>query len=1012
MNPFTFLPFAALATLAATLAAATPATPPTSPLPPTDLPALTFTNAFFPGTHYRPTIPTHTQILGFDSGARATTTPEILRCLQAWTNAAPDRTRLVEYARSYENRPLHYLVVSSPNHLAHLDQILSDLARLGDPRSLDDTEANRLLASLPAVAWLGATIHGDETEGSDACLALLYHLVAADDPDLERLLNDVIVLVDPVANPDGRDRFVKMIAENRGAYPNVDDQALVHDGYWPFGRGNHYLFDLNRDLAWAVHPESRGRIREITRWSPHLVVDAHGMGSQDTHLFSPPRDPVNPNMPAGRVEWAEVFARDQARALDRHGLTYYNGEWHEEWFPGYTDAWASYRAAIGMLYEQARIAENGVRRPEGRILSYRESVLHHVLGFYSNLRTLQAHAPELRRHAYNTRKTACAPDGPYTRRIFAIPPSDNRGRLDDFLRLLQCQGFDVCRATADFVASQATDQLGRHFQDLKFPAGTLLVPNRQPLGHLVAAFLEFDPHFAPAVLEEERRDLLRRGRSRIYDTTAWNYTMTYGLPAFTLDSTLPAAVEPFPPVASTPSKPTLNSDNPVAYAIDGADDRSLAAAARLMERGVRVRIAEKVAELDGARFTRGSIFITRLDNRTFPGDLRAALEQTTTELGLNAVALASGQGQGRWPDLGGEHFQLLEPLRLGIFSRGSINSSDFGSIWFVLDQRLGIRYSALDDAAPQDLSRYNVLVMPDRWGARATDANLGPLKDWVRAGGTLIAIGSAAQPLIAEKAEFSKVRPLPDVLNRLPEFELAVLRDWLGRAGPIPAADAVWTHQPATRIDYPWQLADGPQPDEKELRKRDSWQSLFMPQGAFLAARCDTNHWLTTGCGEWLPVLVGARNVLMAADGVEAPIRYGYLVDAPKTNPPPVTVTSTGPAPSNPTPSPAQPAQAKPADPTSKDTDRKDKKEPPRVGWCALPPGTDLYLRMSGLLWPEAAHRLANAVAVSRESFGRGQIILFANPPTFRGASRGTERLFLNAIVYGPGFGTPLPIRP
>ena len=94
------------------------------------------------------------------------------------------------------------------------------------------------------------------------------------------------------------------------------------------------------------------------------------------------------------------------------------------------------------------------------------------------------------------------------------------------------------------------------------------------------------------------------------------------------------------------------------------------------------------------------------------------------------------------------------------------------------------------------------------------------------------------------------------------------------------------------------------------------------------------------------------------------------------------------------------------------DADKKEKKEPPRVGWSALPPGTEMHLRMSGLLWPEATHRLANSAYVTREPLGRGQIILFANRPTFRAATLGPARVMLNAMIYGPGYGAAQPIRP
>jgi len=977
--------------LATVGAAAQPLAP-----PPTELNDLRLVRDFFPGTTYRSSVPTVQSLLGFPAAAHAATAAEIEKCLKAWAAAAPDRTRLVEYARTYEQRPLYYMIVTAPTNLARLDAIQAGLDKLGDPRTTTAAEADELIATLPAVGWLGYTIHGDETEGSDAALVVLYHLIAAEDAAVRQLLEEVVVIVDPLMNPDGRDRFVKMIAEHRGAHPNVDDQSLVHDGYWPYGRGNHYLFDLNRDSLWCAHPETRGRIRAMTRWHPQLVVDAHGMGSQETHLFSPPREPINPNIPAGRARWAEVFARDQAQAFDRHQLLYYTGEWHEEWYPGYTDGWASYRGAIGILYEQARVAEDGVRRPEGRILSYSESVQHHVVGSLANLATLKNHGRDLRRNLYETRRAALAADGPYARRTFAVAPTPNRSRLKDFAALLEIQGIELFVATTNLAVPQATDQLGRAYTNLTLAAGTLLIPNRQPLGHLLAAMLEFDPRFSPAVLADERTELLRKGRSRVYDVTAWNLTMMYGLEAHTLSGALPEAVRPYAAPPADPRGVLREPTVTTAYVIDGADDLSVTAAARLMERGLQVCVAEKPFRFEETDFARGSVLVTALDNRHFAGDLRQTVRHTVEELGLSGIAIGAGLGAGDLPDLGGSHFQRLERPRIGVFGREGVSSTDFGAIWYVLDQYLGIRHAHLDNSGRLDLDRYNVLVVPEGRGASLA-ANL---KDWVKAGGTLVAIGSSANAFTTEKALFSRVRPLPEVLGRLADYELAIFREWLGHTKAVPPAETVWTHKAMPNVVYPWQAVDGPHPDEKELKKRDAWQNLFMPQGALLASRVDTNHWLTVGCGELLPTLVSRQPVLMAAEGVDAPIRYGYLT-------PTFVVTNAAGSPSAP---PPQTEPGRPAD--KKEPDKKDKKEPPRIGWCALPEGTELHLRMSGLLWPEASHRVANAAWVTRESFGRGQIILFATPPTFRAAARGATRVFLNAITYGPGFGTPHPVRP
>ena len=108
---------------------------------------------------------------------------------------------------------------------------------------------------------------------------------------------------------------------------------------------------------------------------------------------------------------------------------------------------------------------------------------------------------------------------------------------------------------------------------------------------------------------------------------------------------------------------------------------------------------------------------------------------------------------------------------------------------------------------------------------------------------------------------------------------------------------------------------------------------------------------------------------------------------------------------------PATPWEEFPAPPGGEE--RGEKREgPPRVGWAVLPHGHEVRLRMSGLLWPEAAHRLANAAWVTRERVGKGQVVLFASPPTFRGATLGMARVLLNAMIYGPGLGARHPVIP
>ena len=110
------------------------------------------------------------------------------------------------------------------------------------------------------------SIHGNETSGADAALGIIYHLISSNDLEITMMLEDMVVVIDPMMNPDGRDRFAKSLEQYRGTAPNYDDQSLLHTGDWPYGRTNHYYFDLNRDWFYLTQPETQGRVKLINKW--------------------------------------------------------------------------------------------------------------------------------------------------------------------------------------------------------------------------------------------------------------------------------------------------------------------------------------------------------------------------------------------------------------------------------------------------------------------------------------------------------------------------------------------------------------------------------------------------------------------------------------------------------------------------------------------------------------------------------------------------------------------------
>jgi len=865
---------------------------------------------------------------------------------------------------------LYYAIITSPANHSRMETIRSGLARLADPRGLSEADADALISSLPGTAWMAYSIHGNETSGSDAALAVVHHLAAAQGEAVESMLQNLVILIDPMQNPDGRNRWLQQVAEHRGTQPSVDDQSALHAGYWPGGRTNHYGFDLNRDWALGVNPEATGRIREASTWHPLLFVDAHEMGSQDTYLFSPQRSPVNPNIPANRKEWHGRFAKDQAAAFDRYNWAYYTGEWNEGWYPGYSDAWGPLRGAIGILYEQARITEDGVRRPGGAIHTYREAVHHQAVSSLANLSTLQANVANLRRDVLAERRLAVSPDGPFAKRSFAILPTDNRSRLDGFLDLMELQGFEIYRTTKEFRAS-GKDQFGLSFQKRSLPVGTILIPNRQPEGHHIAALLEFDTRLTPGYVNREREAILRTGTTTIYDVTAWSITMMHGLEALSLESGLPPDAELLGMDERGGADSVLEASmRTVAWAINGSDDASVSVAARLMERGVEVRAAMKAFQLGGVEMPRGSPVVLRNDNRSFPGDLEETLAEVASAVGLTAASLTTGLGEGELPDLGGGGFQRLEPPRIAILSGPGISAYDQGSQRYMLDHRIGIRHTQLNGLTPgTDLRRYNVIVLPHRTSAEWSTQALSTLETWVEADGTLIAVGSSAGQLAGSESSLSRVRLLRDVIGKLETYEDHILREWMAVNGMGPDSTSVWSHSAAMSSSLPWSMASDLKRPAEGLERLDRWQRMFMPAGAMLAGRTDQKHWLTFGTGGRLPVLFTTPQVFMSEVGVEAAMRAGAYRESPGA------VAS-------------------------------------RVGWSVVPAGQEMDLRMSGLLWPEAGERLANSALVTREQKGKGQVILFATPPTFRASTMGTERLLVNAMIYGPGLGATPAIIP
>ncbi len=905
--------------------------------------------------NYIPTIDHPNKFLDFNYGDRVANHSQISNAILRWSEQS-NKIKVIEYAKSHEGRPLYVAFISSSENLNNLDEIKNQITKLSDPRITSNAEANSIIENIPAVAWMAYSIHGNETSGADAALGIIYHLISSTDLEITNMLEDMVVIIDPMMNPDGRDRFAKSLEQYRGTAPNFDDQSLIHTGDWPYGRTNHYYFDLNRDWFYLTQPETQGRVKLINQWRPQILVDGHEMGAQDTFMTGPPREPINKNIDRDLIKWGNVFAQDQAEAFDKKNWRFYTGEWHEDLYPGYS-FYVQFRGSLGILYEQSRMAEDGVRRPEGTIQSYKESVHHQFVSTLANLKTLEVNSKAMYQDYWEARKYNVSKNSKYANQTYVILPTKNNGRLNALAEKLQAQDIELFTNERSIIVKSATTQSGENITNYVVPEGSLVIPNQQPEAPLISAILEFDADIDKSVLIEERQESLRDGSSIMYDTTAFNFSMMFGLKAITVDEKISNNLNKW---VKESSQSEISKDS-IIWATDGEDDRSVAFAARLMEQNIQVRVIDKKSFLSGHELSRGSVAVLQMDNPNI-NDLSSKISQIGSDLEISIVSIESGFGPELLPDWGGRHFRLLEKPQVAILGHSSFNSYDVGVSWWSLDHHLGIRHSLLNGsfAGYADLRRYNVIIMPSGY-LEMSDYEVNALNDWIKQGGTLIAHNNSSR-FIASNETLGGVMQLQDVLDKSNDYNFDLLREIYALNDDLNK-EAVLKNTLDLEINYPWELNETNY-SEDELKNRDKWQSIFMPSGAFVAGRTDQKHWLTFGTPETLPLLYGNYPILMTDENAEAPIRIGELVDNPDIN------------------------------------------EFRSINWSTLPSGKDIKVRMSGLIWPEAAQRIANSAYLTRERVGKGQIILFAGEPNFRGSTRGTNRVWLNAIVYGPGLGT------
>ena len=677
---------------------------------------------------FDPAISSPPKVLGYVPGERHTTFRDQEQYLLGLASEARDRIRVVQYGKSTEGRPLRILAISSPDNIARLDDIRASIQRMSEPGA----DVKALAKSTPIIVWINECIHGNESASFESAMWTAYTLAASRKTDIRSWLDNVVVVLNPVYNPDGHERFV--VWNNSLAVGSADGRSPEHDEPGAqSGRVNHYRFDMNRDRAAMSQLESQQEAAEQRRWAPQVYVDQHG--EVETYFFPPVAQAVNANVGRDRYEkWTDVLGRATASAFDRQGWRYFTRETFDFYSPIYMDIWPSLQGAIGITQETDGGGSLRIRREDGSILTLASGVAKHytsalaVIGAASaNREAMLASYGEFRQNSVSGRHA-----GKFQR---VIVVGDDARAMNRLATQLDHQGIKYGFAAKPF-RQGATDYWTGKRADVDFPAEAMIVDMNQAQGPLAKALLEPGSNFEKEFTERQLkiRDGMKdedqypfRDRPEFYDTTGWSLPLEHNLRAWWSDQ------RPSLELGSPHTPSGAESAGTVGWMIPYSDQEDAAAILEILDSGVRVHQSLKPMTVGKQTIPAGTFFI--FSDRNEPGFEKACIDIFRRRQ-VAAKALGTSYAGPEVIGPGSEWMRSLGRPKVGLVFGRPDNGRGFGAAWFALEQTLKIPFVPLVEA--EDIEDFSTIIVPS---GSAPDSP--ELKEWVQGGGCLILFGGS-----------------------------------------------------------------------------------------------------------------------------------------------------------------------------------------------------------------------------------------------------------------------------
>ena len=581
--------------------------------------------------------------------------------------AASPRVRVFTIGRSEEGRDIIMLAIADEAGIRDLNRLKTATAALADPRRTDQAAADDLIATSRPIYYFNAALHSDETGSTEAMLELAYRLAVSEQPIIQRIREKLVVLINPISNPDGRDKMVDWFYRYLKGKTDRNTLPRQSPPYW-----SKYTFvDINRDTHQQTHETTKAVHRMFHEWHPTVVHDLHE-GSPLMMTWNG-TGPYNPNIDP--ITYSEFLALsfhevEAMTAMGMPGVSTWN--FGEAFAHLYLDSVAMNHNSIGRGYEtfgngSAETEKRSVSAsaasmewyrplPAGREVTWsaRDNLNYQETGALAALDQTASESKEMLHNFYKKswdswQKGLTQP--PYA---FLIPEDQgDPARVASMVGRLMGQHIEVGRAQGAIQVKEGS-----------FPAGTYVVRLDQPYRNYAVDLLT--PQHYPKDGEAP------------YDDVSWELPAHYHLQAIaTADASIRgAALTPLTEVPHLAGR--LTGSGSIYLLKDTGQESFLAARYRLAN--FQIQIAEREFETSGTKFPAGSWIVAAQDG------LHDAIASTATELGLDFVQVAA------MPDV--PRHKARAP-RIGLWVPWA-DTDSIGWIRFSLDQRK-VPYTYLRD---------------------------------------------------------------------------------------------------------------------------------------------------------------------------------------------------------------------------------------------------------------------------------------------------------------------------